>query len=129
MMLNKTMLIIDDHKDFREMVRSFVQRNFKDVDIKEAGSGEEGVDVARSEKPAVSLIDIRLPGIDGIETARQIKHHVPECQVITMSMFKQSSLHDLIAQKVIIFINKAEIDSELVPLLHKCFVDIKPSGE
>ena len=129
MMLNKTMLIIDDHKDFREMVRSFVQRNFKDVDIKEAGSGEEGVVVARSEKPTVSLIDIRLPGIDGIETARQIKHHIPECQVITMSMFKQSSLKDLIAQKVIIFINKAEIDSELVPLLHKCFGDIKPSGE
>ena len=116
-MANKTILIIDDHKNFREMVRSFIAKRFQGVDIKEAATGEEGVEVARSERPDISLIDIRLPGIDGIETARQIKQHVPECHIITMSMFKQSSLQNLIAQKVIIFVNKDEIDSELIPLL------------
>lgn len=120
-MANKTILIIDDHKDFREMLRSFIEKKFRDVEIKEAGTGEEGVEVAINEKPEVSLIDVRLPGIDGIETARQIKQQVPECHIITMSMFKQSSLQNLIAQKVIIFVNKDEIDSELIPLLYKFF--------
>ena len=118
-MANKMILIIDDHKNFREMVRSFIEKRFQDADIKEAATGEEGVEVARSERPDISFIDIRLPGIDGIETARQIKQHVPECHIIAMSMFKQSSLQNLIAQKVIIFVNKDEIDSELIPLLQK----------
>ncbi len=118
-MSNKTILIIDNHKDFREMVRSFIAKRFQDVKIKEAETGEEGVEAARSEKPDVSLIDIRLPGIDGIETAQQIKEHVPECQIITMSMFKQASLQELINKRVIIFVNKDEIDSELIPLLYK----------
>lgn len=127
-MLNKTILIVDDHKDFREMVRSFVTRNFKDINIKEAATGEEGVALAVQERPDVSLIDIRLPGIDGIETARQIKQRLPECKIITMSMFKQSSFQNLIDQKVIVFVSKDEIDSELIPLLHKLLNGHKNNG-
>ncbi len=118
-MAQKIILIIDDHKYFREMLRSFIEREFKDVGIKEAATGEEGVKLALKEKPNVSLIDVRLPGIDGIETARQIKQQVPECQMITMSMFKQSSLENLIAKKIISFVNKDVIDIELIPLLYK----------
>lgn len=121
-MSGKTILIVDDHRAFREMLRSFIEKEFKEVEIKEAATGEEGVQVAISEKPDISLIDIRLPGIDGIETARQIKQQVPECRIITMSMFKASSMQNLIDQKVIVFINKNDIDSELIPLLYK-FLD------
>ena len=100
------------------MVRSFVQKKFPQVEIKEAENGEEGVDVAKKERPDVSLVDIRLPGIDGIETARQIKKNVPECQIIAMSMFKQNAVQELIDRKII-FVNKEEIDSKLIPLLSK----------
>lgn len=118
-MSRKIILIIDDHKNFREMTRSFVEKKFPDVDVQEAATGEEGFKLAVKERPDVSLIDVRLPGIDGIEVAERIKRQVPGCRVITMSMFKQSSLKDLIKQKVIVFVNKDEIDSELFPLLHK----------
>ena len=121
-MANKKILIIDDHKNFRETLRSFIENQFKDIEIKEAATGEEGVAAAINEKPDVSLIDVRLPGIDGIETARQIKQRVPACRIITMSMFQQSSLQNLIAQEVIIFVNKDKIDSELIPFLYK-FLD------
>ncbi|MCR4336358.1 MAG: response regulator transcription factor [Candidatus Omnitrophica bacterium] len=124
-MINKTMLIIDDHKDFRGMLRWFIENRVKDIEIKEAATGEEGVDMAIAEKPDISLIDIRLPGIDGIETAKQIKQRVPESQIITMSMFKQSSVESLIAQQVVIFLNKETIDSELIPLLYKLFNENK----
>lgn len=118
-MSNKTILIIDDHKDFREMIRVFIQKKFKDVNIKEAGTGEEGVEVALKEKPTVSLIDIRLPGIDGIETARQIKQSVHDCDIIMMSMFEQNSLQALVQQKNNLFINKDHLDSKLIPVLNK----------
>ena len=115
----KKILIIDDHKDFREMIGSFIQRQFPDIEIEEAETGEAGVEMAKRVKPDVTLVDVRLPGINGIETARQIKEHLPESPIITMSMFKQSSLQELIDKKVIIFVNKGEIDIELMPLLNK----------
>ncbi len=125
-MIKKTVLIIDDHKDFREMLRSFIEKRFQDVEIKEAGTGEEGVNMARAVKPNVSLIDVCLPGIDGIEAAQQVKQRVPECQIITMSMFKQGSAQELITKRNIIFINKDEIDCALVPLLYK-FLNVRKS--
>ncbi|MBP9855216.1 MAG: response regulator transcription factor [Candidatus Omnitrophica bacterium] len=123
-MSNKTILIIDDHKDFRETLRSFIQKRFLDVEIKEAETGEIGVEMAKREKPEVCLVDIRLRGIDGIETSRRIKEHLPDCRIITMSMFKQASVQELINKKIIVFVNKGDIDSELMPFLNK-FLDGK----
>lgn len=111
-------LIIDDHKEFREMLRSFIQKQFKDVEIREASSGEEGVKLAIKENPRVSLIDIRLPGMDGIETSRQIKRWVPGCFIITMSMFKDSAKEFLIPEAEA-FVGKDEIDSGLLPCLYR----------
>ena len=124
-MLNKTILIIDDHKKFREILRIYIENEFKDLKIKEAGTGEEGVQVAIRERPNISLVDVRLPGIDGIETARQIRECVPGCEIITMSMFQQSSFQELVDQKAMVFVNKSKIDSELIPLLYKFLNGIK----
>ncbi len=118
-MSKKIILIVDDHRNFREMVRSFIENNFKDIEIKEAETGEEGVAIAVKHKSDVCLIDVRLPGIDGIQATQAIKEQVPGCRIILMSMFQLSYIESLIDQDVITFINKDEIDSKLIPLLYK----------
>src|SRR3989338_5303774 len=64
-------LIVEDDKFLRELIgRKLVGEGY---DICEAVDGEEGVKVAKSEKPALVLMDLILPGIDGFEALGRIK--------------------------------------------------------
>jgi DNA-binding NarL/FixJ family response regulator len=116
-MRNK-ILIIDDHKEFRKILRSFIENQIKDIDIKEAASGEEGIEMAVLENPQVALIDLQLAKMDGIQTALQIKRLVPACYIIAMSMFVTHKWKYLI-HKVVDYIDKNEIDTKLIPILKK----------
>lgn len=64
-------LLVEDHELNRDMLaRRLVRRGFEVV---VAVDGEEGVRLARAEAPAVILMDLSLPGIDGYEAARQLR--------------------------------------------------------
>ena len=95
-----------------------MEKQVRDVEVTETGTGEEGIEIALQEKPGVVLVDIQLPLMDGIETARRIKRDVPHCRIITMSMFVDKGKQFVIPQ-IAAFIEKGEIDSKLVPLLNK----------
>lgn len=65
-------LIIDDNEQDRKIVKRFLNKSgFQDIIM--AKTGEEGVQMAQSEKPALAIIDTKLPGIDGFEVCRQIR--------------------------------------------------------
>ena len=118
-MVKKTILLIDDHKEFREMLRLFIEKQFKEVEIKESATGEEGVEVAVKERPQVALIDICLPQMDGLQAARQIKQQVPGCHIITMSMLIDRNYQKFVAREMAAFIEKDEINEGLIPLLNR----------
>ena len=116
--MKNRILIIDDHKAFRETLRSFIEKNFKDIEIKEASSAEEGIEVAIKEKPQIALVDIQLPKMDGIQAAQQIKRFIPTCQILTMSMFRAKDWK-FPSHAGIDFMDKNEIDVKLIPVLRK----------
>jgi two-component system, cell cycle response regulator DivK len=64
-------LIIEDNEKNRRLVRDVLQ--FKGYQTIETETGEEGVELARSRQPALVLMDIQLPGIDGITALRQLR--------------------------------------------------------
>ncbi|AIQ65514.1 Transcriptional regulatory protein LiaR [compost metagenome] len=80
-------LLVDDH----EMVRIGLAAVLGTEDgievVGEAGSGEEGVRLAREYKPDVVLMDLVMEGMDGIETTRQIMKLYPECKVIVLTSY------------------------------------------
>lgn len=124
MMINTNILIIEDHEEFRNMLRLFIEREFGSFRIIEAATKENGVEKAVQEKPEIVLIDIRLPTSDGLQAAREIKQHVPDCRIITMSMFKRQGKDSFMIPEVEAFIDKNKLDSELIPLLHKLLIKI-----
>jgi two-component system cell cycle response regulator DivK len=70
-MAGELILIVEDHEKNRKLVRDVLQaRGYQTV---ETETGEEGVRVAREKRPALVLMDIQLPGIDGVETFRQLR--------------------------------------------------------
>ena len=78
-----TVLIVDDHDIWRRGLRSVLEPNFEVV--AEAGEGARALDQALAHKPDVVVMDIRMPGMDGIAAAQHIKEALPDTGIVMMS--------------------------------------------
>jgi DNA-binding NarL/FixJ family response regulator len=83
-------LIAEDHPLFREGMRGRLERVADITVVGEAASGEEAVELARNLEPDVILMDIKMPGLNGIEATRQILRSSPcgGVGVLVLSMFE-----------------------------------------
>jgi two-component system NarL family response regulator len=82
-MFQNTILIVDDHEVYRRGLRHLLSQDFEVV--AEAREGGEAVDKALSHNPDVVLMDISMPGMSGIEAAREIKAKLPKTGVVIVS--------------------------------------------
>ena len=79
-----TLLIVDDHAAFRSTARALLECDGWDV-IGEAGDGTSGLTAARTLKPDVVLLDVRLPDIDGFAVAEELAAEAAGPAVIVTS--------------------------------------------
>jgi DNA-binding NarL/FixJ family response regulator len=80
-------LLVDDQALFREGLRLLLSTYADLVVVGEAGNGQEGVAQAQALRPDVTLMDLRMPILDGAAATRQIKTALPDCQVIVLTTF------------------------------------------
>ncbi len=79
-------LIVDDLPETRENVRKLLEFE-SDMQIAgQAGTGEEAINLAKRTQPDIILMDINMPGLDGISASQQITELVPHAQIIIMSV-------------------------------------------
>jgi len=82
------LLIVDDEYIEREMLSEIVRRQFgPEVDVRMAESGRQAVDLAALWGAEVILMDIEMPGVNGLEAARQILAQSPDCKVLFVSAY------------------------------------------
>lgn len=81
-----SVLIVDDYAVWRETIASTLRRCAQIGSLCEAGDGAEAVEKARALKPDLILLDLNLPGMNGIEAARQIRHVAPRAAILFVSM-------------------------------------------
>jgi pilus assembly protein CpaE len=79
-------LIVDDLPETRENVRKLLQFESDIEVIGQAGTGEDAVEMAQQFQPDIILMDINMPGIDGIGASQKITELVPSVQIIIMSV-------------------------------------------
>ena len=77
------LLIVDDEDDVREFAASFFRK--RKIEVVTASSGEEAVKIVVSQEPKIVLLDIKMDGIDGIETLKRIKELNKQVKVIMIT--------------------------------------------
>lgn len=78
--IGQKILVVDDDEQIRLLLFNFFRG--KGFDVLTAESGEEAIEVAERERPRLILLDISLPGIDGILTLKRIKEVLPDAGVV-----------------------------------------------
>ncbi|WP_017536983.1 response regulator [Nocardiopsis halophila] len=80
-------LLVDDEAMIRAGVRSILDADADVEVVAEAADGREGVDLTLSHRPDVVLLDIRMPGMNGLDAAAEIKRAAPAVGVVVLTTF------------------------------------------
>jgi len=80
-------LVVDDDAAFRQRVKAFFAREADMEVVAEASDGEEAITKAQELKPDVVLMDVRMPGLNGVSATRKLREEMPEVKVIMLSVF------------------------------------------
>ena len=108
-------LIVDDHPLVREGLRSCLieEKNFEILG--EAGDGQEAIRLAKATLPDIILLDINMPGMNGLETARILNKAVPRSKILILTMHDSKEyVHRMVAIGVQGYVLKDSPPSELI---------------
>ncbi len=93
-----TLLLVDDHPLIRKGIRAILEE-YKDVRVVgEANNGLEAVQYARHLHPAVILMDVNMPHMDGVQATRLIKEEQPAVIIIGLSVNEAGSVREAMLQ-------------------------------
>jgi two-component system, NarL family, response regulator NreC len=85
-------LIADDHGVMRAGLRALLEDEPEMQVVGEAASGEDALHLASRYLPDIVLLDIGMPGMDGIETTRRLKKDLPQIRILILSVYEDESL-------------------------------------
>jgi len=107
-------LLVDDHLVVRQGLKRMLEVE-KDIEVvAEAATGEQALDAIATASPDIILLDIRMPGMGGIETIHRIKERYPEANVIVLTLYGNQYLSQAIEAGAVGYLVKDVGSEELV---------------
>lgn len=82
-------LIVDDHAVLRQALRMLLENQNEVEVVGDAGNGREALDAAEKTQPDVVLMDMVMPGLNGLEATRQIRRRVPKAKVLILTGYME----------------------------------------
>ena len=105
-------LTVDDHAMFREVARALIDATPGFEALGEAASGEEALELCEALRPDLVLLDINLPGIDGLETGRRLSHRRKAPVIVLISADPDPALREVATQLgASVFVSKAALSA------------------
>lgn len=121
------LLIVDDHAGMRAMIRQLAE--LPDAAVRECGSGEAAIEIAREFSPDLITMDVRLPGLSGLEATRAIRLARPATQVVVVSAYDLPGLRTAAYQAgATEFVSKDDLE-RLRPMLARMRENARPNPE
>ena len=111
-------LLVDDHKIMRDGIKAILNRSSEFRVVGEAENGTDAVQFVKKFRPHLVLMDIGLPGLNGVETTAEILRYQPDCKVVILSMFDdENSVVSAVRSGARAFILKKASDNDLLEAL------------
>jgi two-component system response regulator NreC len=108
-------LLADDHPVLRTGLRTLLHHEPDIIVVGEAASGDAAVALAQSLRPEVIVMDIGMPGLDGLEATRRIRALDPTAQILILTMYAQERyLFPVLKAGAAGYVNKSAVDTDLV---------------
>ena len=82
-----TVVLADDHVLFRQGLALLIREQGDWEIVGEAGDGATAVALAEAYRPHIAVLDVEMPGMNGIEAARRIRQVSPETRIVALSMY------------------------------------------
>ena len=111
-------LLVDDHKIMRDGIKAILKHSEEFQVAGESENGSDAVQMCKRLRPQIVLMDIGLPGLNGIEATTEILRHTPETKVVILSMYDdEHSVVSAIRSGARAFVLKKASDNDLLDAL------------
>jgi DNA-binding NarL/FixJ family response regulator len=111
-------LLVDDHKIMRDGIKAILNRSSEFRVAGEAENGTDAVQFVKKFRPQLVLMDIGLPGLNGVETTAEILRYQPDCKIVILSMYDdENSVVSAVRSGARAFILKRASDNDLLEAL------------
>jgi two-component system response regulator NreC len=113
------LMLVDDHEVVRVGLKNFLQTQEDFEVVAEASNGEEAVTRAMTARPDVILMDITMPGVDGLEATRRLRVLCPECLVLALTVHDDKQYFmQMLAAGASGYITKQAAGDDLIAAIH-----------
>lgn len=113
------LMLVDDHDIVRTGLRTFLETQPDLKVVAEAGNGIEALGRAAETQPEIVLMDITMPGMDGLEATRQIRARFPNCLVLALTVHEDKQYFmEMLAAGASGYITKQAAADDLVAAIH-----------
>jgi DNA-binding NarL/FixJ family response regulator len=122
--MKQTCVVVEDKEGLRQLLSDWLQSSFPGIEFFNTSTGEEAVQLALLNKPTVMVMDVSLPGINGITATRLIKRLLPQTKIIIHTIHDEKAYHaDADSAGADGYITKSKTQADLIPLLQRIFED------
>jgi DNA-binding NarL/FixJ family response regulator len=113
-------LVVEEHEEVRAALRDWFLASLPPLRLREARSMQEALEHAAQAQLDLVLINLELPGLNGIEATRELRRRHPSCPVVIMSVNDSQALRIAAVEAgALAFVSKRELPHGLLPILER----------
>ena len=114
MKIEGKVLVVDDEAHIRRFVTKLVKTLGASV-VLEAADGDEALQLYKLEKPALVLLDVNMPRVDGLQTLRNLKQYDPDCMVVMLtSLVNRQTVEECLQLTAMAYLRKDNPPDEML---------------
>jgi len=119
-------LLVDDHHVVREGLRRILEMDSGIEVVGEARSGEEAIAKATALSPDVIIMDLKMPGMDGIAATSQIKEKLPDINVLVLTLYAEDFVKQAVEAGVSGYLLKDSDSEQITRAVHQVHEGLSP---